>query len=797
MVPRGHGIYLIRATPADMKSWLKKIRGSIFWDEQVDPTVEAGVINYDMTLNQVSAAWRRYPQIDGAGQTVSVKEGRPDTNDIDLAGKLRSTSFISDLQDNHATIMSTMIVGAANSSFRGKGVAYRGWYSSSDFELVLPDSVSYYRDGQIHIQNHSYGTGVQNYYGVNARAFDQSALDDTTLLHIISAGNAGTSASNSGTYAGLRGFANITGNFKQSKNGLLAGAQLSDGTVPVFSSKGPLYDGRIAPHLVAIGDDGTSGAAALISGTSLLIHQLFRQQYGRVPGNTLVKALLINTARDIGGEGPGYSSGYGSLDASAALRAVVDGTFYQGVLQKGGFVEKELSVGSDVQTLKVTLVWNDPAAEPGTSRSLINDLDLEVEEVQSGSVFFPWILPVAPSADSLLSFARRGIDRLNNTEQVSIRLPAVGQYKIRVKYRDGVSAVQPFSIVYQVDPTKLFQWDFPLPGDQWISGEEQWLRWSSDDTQNKGILEVSTDEGKSWIEQAGQIDIQHKQFRLFLPDTMRLIRFRMRTGQQVFETGDNIVAPSRALKLGLVCDTSALLYWSRIDGAQQYVVYRFENNQMVRAGITADTSILLNARKGSVFALAGKTKDMEGIRGVAVDYRNQKVGCYINRFFVGPGFQNGAALLLDLGTIYNVAGIEIIKRSDKNRVIFSQKPLTGLSYSAEDLQLHQGRNVYQAIVTRSDGSKVYSDEQALYYLGGKKHLLFPNPASKGQPIYLLSDLTDDVKAEILDLNGRLIQQFTLTENIQLLPSANLPSGMYALRIHEPDGSLQRITFIIR
>lgn len=796
LVSRGNGIYLINATPADITNWVKKIRGFVFWDELAKPVPEAGVINYDMTLNQISEVWLQFPQTDGSDQTVSVKEGRPDTNDIDLSGKQRNFSLASAIQDNHATIMSTLIVGAGNSSFRGKGVAHAASYSSSDFELVLPDSIGYYRAGMIHIQNHSYGTGIQNFYGVNARAFDQSALDDTTLLHIISAGNSGTAASNSGTYAGLSGFANITGNFKQSKNVLLAGAQVADGTVPAFSSKGPLYDGRIAPHMVAFGDDGTSGAAALISGVSLMMHQQFRQLYGSVPGNALVKAILINTARDLGSEGPDYTTGYGSLDAAAALRSVVDGSFVQGVVPRQGMVELDLNAGVATQVLKVTLVWNDPPAEPGIGKSLLNDLDLEVVNVQTGQVYLPWTLAVAPSVDSLSSPATRRRDTLNSVEQVSIMLPALGHYKIRVRYQGGISAQQAFSLAYQLRPSTFYRWDFPLRGDQWISSEEQWLRWSADDTSSVGALEMSTDEGRNWKPVSDQVNISAGQFKLALPDTMQLLRFRMKIGQQVYETADNLVSPSRILNIGLVCDTTTRLYWNRIAGAQEYVIYGLQNNQMIRVGLTSDTSIQVNASKGKVFAMAGKFQQTEGIRGVAVDYRNQQVGCYVNRFFAGPGQQNTVSMILDLGTLYNVAGVEIVKRSDKDRSIFMQKPVNALSYTANDLSLHQGKNVYQSIVTLKDGTKVFSEEQAVYFLGAKKHLLYPNPVSQGQTLSLLSELTEDLKAELIDLNGKLIQTLTITENLQPLSTSGLPRGMYVLRIHEADGSVQRYSFIV-
>ena len=57
------------------------------------------------------------------------------------------------------------------------------------------------------------------------------------------------------------------------KNILTVGATDSFSIVAALSSKGPAHDGRVKPELVAFGEDGSSGAAALVSGTSLLLQQ--------------------------------------------------------------------------------------------------------------------------------------------------------------------------------------------------------------------------------------------------------------------------------------------------------------------------------------------------------------------------------------------------------------------------------------------------------------------------------------------------------------------------------------------
>ena len=82
-----------------------------------------------------------------------------------------------------------------------------------------------------------------------------------TLLHVFLAGNQGTAKPSAGMYRDL-GFANLTGNFKQAKNVLIVSAVDSTMTVNSLNSRGPAYDGRVKPELVAHGQGGTSEAAA-------------------------------------------------------------------------------------------------------------------------------------------------------------------------------------------------------------------------------------------------------------------------------------------------------------------------------------------------------------------------------------------------------------------------------------------------------------------------------------------------------------------------------------------------------
>ena len=141
--------------------------------------------------------------------------------------------------------MATMMAGGGNTWYNTKGAAWGSNLSSASFQNLFPEPNSYYQTSSILIQNHSYGTVVENYYGPEAVGYDASVINNNSLLHFFSAGNSGTFASTTGQYSGIAGYANLTGNFKQAKNIITVGHTDSFGIVLAPSSKGPAFDGRV------------------------------------------------------------------------------------------------------------------------------------------------------------------------------------------------------------------------------------------------------------------------------------------------------------------------------------------------------------------------------------------------------------------------------------------------------------------------------------------------------------------------------------------------------------------------
>jgi hypothetical protein len=322
------GLLVVSATGPLIDSFVLNQSFIRFVDIPRVPHEELAVGTFDNSLNTINLVHNQYPGLNGANMVVSVKENKPDTTDIDFKGRYISTPLTSNLIAPHAPNMATNIAGGENSFYTGGGVVPAASIISSNFATLLPDGDNVYKQYGISVQNHSYGTGIENYYGADAAAYDASIINNPGLLHVFSSGNSGNLVSN-GPYAGINNMANLTGSFKMAKNIITVGATDSFGNVAFLSSRGPAYDGRIKPELIAFGEDGTSGAAAHTSGTVLLLQQYYKEKHGgALPPASLIKAVLVNSADDRGNKGPDYQSGYGSLNAYKALQGLVNEHYF-------------------------------------------------------------------------------------------------------------------------------------------------------------------------------------------------------------------------------------------------------------------------------------------------------------------------------------------------------------------------------------------------------------------------------------------------------------------------------------
>ena len=163
-----------------------------FIDMYRAPKEESVLDDPNFAFNRIRKAQSLYPELAGNGLVVCIKERRFDIDDIDLLGKSIELKLGADSESQHATDMATIISGMGNTSPFNLGVVPAATISTSDFNNLLPDDPTLLQSNGVFTQNHSYGVGIENYYGVEAAAYDQLANDYPTLIHVFSVGNAGT-----------------------------------------------------------------------------------------------------------------------------------------------------------------------------------------------------------------------------------------------------------------------------------------------------------------------------------------------------------------------------------------------------------------------------------------------------------------------------------------------------------------------------------------------------------------------------------------------------------------------------
>uniref|UniRef100_UPI0035622F44 S8 family serine peptidase n=1 Tax=Pontiella sp. TaxID=2837462 RepID=UPI0035622F44 len=184
------------------------------------------------------------------------------------------------------------------------------------------------------------------------------------------------------------------------------------------------------------GWSGTSMACPNASGSAALLVEYYKELFsnGAMWASTL-KGLIIHTADDLGNAGPDYKFGWGLMNTQAAADLLAD--YADQNLSR--LTEAELTtadaahaytvlVGGD-EPLRVTLCWTDPAASENYDElpDLINDLNLRVVG-PGGTTVYPYVLDKSNPQNA----ATRGVNDVDNVEQVYIASPSAGLYTIIV-----------------------------------------------------------------------------------------------------------------------------------------------------------------------------------------------------------------------------------------------------------------------------------------------------------------------------------------------------------------------------
>ncbi len=774
---------LINLSHEDIIDWITQDDRIAFVDiRNRRPALERAIPGLDISLNGFNLVEQYAPAIDGSGSLISIREEAFDSTDIDLSNRYVISPFRDETVTAHATIMATLVAGAGNSYFLGRGAAPGASISSNGFQDLFPGEDSYYFNKNISVENHSYGVGIENYYGGEAVAYDDQLNRLPHLLHVFSAGNQGDILNIEGNYADVPGYANLTGNVKMGKNIITVGSLTTDGRVSPLSSRGPAYDGRVKPELVAAGEDGSSGAAALTSGAIALLHQAYLAQTDSLPPNSLIRAILLNSADDLEERGPDFVSGYGNLDAWGALQTIREQRFFSGALSSDSHIEFPLIIPAGARKLKVTLAWTDPAAQPNAAAALINDLDLSLTAQDEGASWLPWVLSSFPHPDSLSLPARRGIDRLNNQEQITITVPEAENYLIRVS-SGTLAGNQSFHLAYEWE-TSGFQWTSPLRDEPVLAGQDRPLRWRTT-MEGAGAIDYRLVRDNNWLSVTPETTLATGNFSWPIDPVTGLAQLRMRIGSDTFYSDTFALAQPIDMDLELDCEDQLLLTWESDPNVMQYRLLAYFEDAMRTIDITTDTFALLDRTvyPYQYFSVAPEIEGQRfGFNAQALNVDFQNASCYIN-LLSGQVIDDGIRLNLQLGSTFSIARINFSRLvNGQYLTIDSVEEPALLNLSALDVSPQNGLNQYRVTIIFEDGS-TYDSEVVFVTFSSDAFFVYPNPTLSGEGATLLAKSVPDNASFLLYSSiGRQVLKFSFTNGDTLIPTSSLPAGAYYYEI---------------
>ena len=747
------------------------------------PNDETSVIDLNLSVNKVSYNHNKYPDFIGLGQHVSIKEQGMDLTDIDLLGRVENTN--TETQSRHATEMGTILAGAGNTSPKSKGVAYGAELFSSSYDNIFPDNVEYFSSRGIYLQNHSYGTQLENFYGAEAEAYDLFSHDNPEILHIFSAGNNGSASDTVYSYAGTTNYANLTGNFKMAKNIITVASVDTTYKPDPYVSRGPAYDGRIKPEISAYSTFGSSSASALVSGIATTLQEHYVSEYDVIPEASLIKGILLNSADEAGPGGIDFKSGFGSVNAKRAVEVIKDHSFISDEITPDDEKPFILNIPENAINLKLMLIWNDPAATVNADKALVNDLDLSLEF--GADTWLPWVLNSYPHNDSLALPAKRMEDHLNNMEQITISKPESGSYSIKVNSSQALSG-QKFHLIYQWDYKSSFEWVYPTASDNMPAYDQlSYFRWESTFTDN-GSLEISYDNGATWSLIDNQVDLEKGYYQWTPPEVNTLAQARIVTNESSFTTPTFTLSRPIDAQVGFNCSDSVLLIWNNHPGVESYNIFTLGEKYLKTIANTTDTAFMFSKADyaQTLFSIRPVlVDDYEGAQNAVFDYRIQGVDCYLASFLALEDQENSQVnLTLNIGTTYNVKEITFQRAEGMEFTnIFTTTP-NGVTISQTDSNPIQGLSKYRAIITLNSGLEIMTEEALVYFLSDQPVLVFPNPVQEQQAISVYTKYNPGEKyiLRIFNTQGQQVFATTLLSEREFVPLDRIKRGLYIYTI---------------
>jgi hypothetical protein len=193
------------------------------------------------------------------------------------------------------------------------------------------------------------------------------------------------------------------------------------------------------------------------------------------------------------------------VNARRALKTIRDTAWFEASVSTGDTSTFDITVPAGAHELRAMVYWTDKEAAVSAASALVNNIDMQLTDLTGSSTYNPWVLNTAPNATTLNNPATRGIDALNNVEQVTLDSPSAGDYRVSVYGSNIPNGPQTFYVVYYVEMEEI---ELVYPATEAMEPGTTTVRWDGATT---GLTwEYSIDGGNTWTGVTGV-------FRIFRP----------------------------------------------------------------------------------------------------------------------------------------------------------------------------------------------------------------------------------------------------------------------------------------
>jgi len=569
------------------------------------PQPENNVERTDHRSNAIATDYSGGRKYNGAGSKVMLQDDGIIGPHIDYTGR-QPMQFMTNNIGDHGDHCAGIIFGGGNRNPLTRGMAWGAdlyAYNASPNYQGFDSIATHYGSLGIRIISTSYSDGCNAGYTIRAQKLDIQNLTMPQLIHVFSAGNNGTADCGYGAGAS---WGNVTGGHKHSKNSI-AVANLDYLDVRnSSSSRGPAHDGRLKPEVSAVGTNvystinpdtygnktGTSMSCPAISGVFAQLYHAYRTlNSNNNPPSALMKAIVMNTADDLGNAGPDFGYGYGRVNALKAVKTIEAANYLNSTISNSGTNTHNIVVPAGVRKMKVMTYWHDYQAAVSAAVALVNNLNTTVTN-PSATVFNPLILNYAANSTSLNTAAAPGIDIRNNHEQVTINYPAAGNYVLTVNGASVPMGPQAYYVtwIFEMDGYTI---TYPIGGEGFVPGETETIRWDALETVGTQTLQYTVNNGASWTNISTAIAGTQRHYNWTVPNALSgQCKVRINRGAFTAEsdTSFSIIPLPSGINVTWACPDSVRLTWTAAAGATSYDVFKLGNMYMDSVGTSTTTT---------------------------------------------------------------------------------------------------------------------------------------------------------------------------------------------------------------